>query len=221
MAGPAAAATPVLWAWLAIIALGMFHGLNPGMGWLFAVSNGLQARSGRGVASALPPLALGHLLAIATVLVPVGVLLAVYLRYLQWFRWLAALALIGFGVYKLLNRRHPRLLARIGPRHLVLWSYLMATSHGAGLMLVPFYLDIGSGGPAGHSDHMARAAEGSLGLALLATALHTLAMLLSMGLVAWLVYRYLGLRLLGKSWFNLDLVWAVFLIAVGLLALVI
>lgn len=209
-----------LWAWIAVLGLGIFHGINPGMGWLFAVSNGLQMRSSAGVFAALPPLALGHLLAIAAVLLPVS-LLSLYVAHFALLKLVAGLALIAFGVYKLARPRHPRLLARIGRRHLVLWSFLMATSHGAGLMLVPFVLDLEHAGaaPLMQTPHTAHAAQGSVGIVALATLLHTLAMIATSGAVAWLVYRWLGLRILQKTWFNLDLLWAWFLIFVGVIAL--
>lgn len=211
----------MLWAWVAILGLGLFHGLNPGMGWLFAVSNGLQTRTATGVLAALPPLALGHLLAVAAVLLPVS-LLSLYTTHFALLKLLAGLALIAFGAYKLLFPRHPRLLARIGRSHLVLWSFLMATSHGAGLMLVPFVLDLehSGGALAVHAVHLAQMGGNGVTVATLATLLHTLAMIAAAGAVAWIVYRWVGLRMLQKSWFNLDLVWAWFLIFVGAVALV-
>jgi hypothetical protein len=207
-------------AWLAIIGLGCYHGLNPGMGWLFAVSNGMQARRGSAVFAALPPIAAGHCLAMAVVLLPFA-LLAVYVERVEQLGVFAGCLLVGFGIYKLINRRHPRFLARIGPAHLILWSFLMATAHGAGFMLVPVYLALGTEQHAGASAHAAMHPLGGSGIiaALLVALLHTAAMLLSGGLVAWVVYRYLGLKLLQRVWFNLDLLWAVSLIAVGGIAL--
>jgi hypothetical protein len=212
-------------AWLAVIGLGCYHGINPAMGWLVAVSNGMHARRGSAVFAALPPIAAGHFLAMALVLLPVA-LLAVSVARVEALDLLAGCVLIGFGVYRLLNRRHPRILARIGPRHLVLWSFLMATAHGAGLMLVPVWLGMDGGadshagafGGAGHAA-MSRLAGGGISAALVALA-HTAAMVLTAGLVAWVVYRYLGLELLRRAWFNLDLLWAACLIAVGGVALI-
>ena len=208
------------WAWSAIVALGAYHGLNPGMGWLFAASNGMQARRASGVFLALPPIALGHLLAMAAALLPFT-LVSVYLDRLDLIRSAAGLLLVGFGVYKLLAQRHPRFLARIGPSHLALWSFLMATAHGAGLMLVPVVLGLCTDARAAHGGHQAlvELAVGSLGLTLLATTVHTGAMILTGGAIAWLVYRYIGLGLLRRAWVNLDLLWAVLLIAVGGMAL--
>lgn len=210
----------MLQAWIAILGLGIFHGLNPGMGWLFAVSNGMQAGRARGVFLALPPLAAGHLLAVAVVLLPVSAF-ALYVENLRLLTVLAGLLLIGFGMYKLVNNRHSRFLARIGPRHLMLWSFLMAMSHGAGLMVVPFFLDAGSDavGHAHAGDLPTPVAAGPL-LAAVVTLVHTAVMILTAGVLAWLVYRYLGLRLLRAAWFNVDLLWAVFLILVGAIAVI-
>jgi hypothetical protein len=208
------------WAWVAIVALGAYHGLNPGMGWLFAVSNGMQERRGRGVFLALPPIAFGHLLAMAAALLPFTVL-GFYLERAGQIRAAAGALLVGFGVYKLLSQRHPRFLARIGPSHLTLWSFLMATAHGAGLMLVPVVLAFSPGGHAAHGGHqpLLEAAGESLGLTLIAATVHTAAMVLTSGAIAWVVYRYVGLGLLNRSWLNLDLLWGVLLVVVGAIAL--
>ncbi|QKT03551.1 hypothetical protein HUS23_06885 [Ectothiorhodospiraceae bacterium 2226] len=210
-------------AWLAIVGLGVFHGLNPAMGWLFAVSNGMQAGRAGGVWRALPPLAAGHLLAIGVVLLPLS-LLSLYMLNLRPLAIAVGVLLIGLGLYKLLVPRHPRILARIGPRHLVLWSFLMATSHGAGLMVAPFLLDLEHAHAAGdeslgHLGHLPHLMPPGLGSAALVTLVHTGFMILTAGALAWVVYRYLGLRLLRQSWFNIDVVWAVFLILVGVIAL--
>lgn len=204
-------------AWLAIIGLGVFHGLNPGMGWLLAVSNGMQARRASGVLACLPPLALGHLLAIAAVVLPVAVLEQSLVHH-PAVRLAAGGLLLAFGAYKLIRPRHPRTLARIGPGRITLWSFLMASAHGAGLMLVPFFLDL-TPAHAGHHAHHLTELERSIAVAGLATAAHTLAMIAAAGLLAWLVYRYLGLRLLSRAWFNVDLAWAIALIAAGVVAL--
>ncbi|MBX3605508.1 MAG: hypothetical protein KF788_09555 [Piscinibacter sp.] len=208
-----------VWAWAAIAGLGAFHGLNPAMGWLFAVSAGLEARRGAAVFKALPPIAGGHFAAMAVALLPFA-LLGAYLERLTEIRLAAGALLIGFGVYRLLRQRHPRWLARIGPSRLALWSFLMATAHGAGLMLVPAVLVL-CGGTQGHTGHAAllAAAGNDLGLTVLAAALHTLVMMGVGGAIAWGVYRHLGLRFLNRSWFNLDLLWALMLIAAGGVAL--
>ena len=203
-------------AWLIIIVLGCYHGINPAMGWLFAVSNGMQARRSGAVFFALPAIAVGHLLAMAVALLPFA-LLSAYLERTREISLAAGLLLIGFGVYKLIDRRHPRFLARIGPSQLVFWSFLMATAHGAGLMLAPVYLGLCTG--ARNSSFSHRAMEELIGSGVISTSLvavvHTLAMLLTAGLIAWLVYQYFGLRLLQRAWFNLDLLWVAFLIIVG------
>jgi hypothetical protein len=208
------------WAWLAIVALGAYHGLNPGMGWLFAVSNGMQERRASGVFLALPPIAFGHFLAMAAALLPFA-LLGFYIERLSVIRAAAGVILVLFGVYKLASQRHPRFLARIGPSHLILWSFLMATAHGAGLMLVPVVIGLATDTHAAHGGHHAlfELARGDLKLTLIAAVVHTVAMVLAGGAIAWVVYRYLGLRLLRRSWLNLDLLWALLLIVVGGIAL--
>lgn len=208
------------WAWLAIVGLGTYHGLNPGMGWLFAVSNGMQTRRASGVWLALPPIAVGHLFAMAVALLPFT-LLGLYVEQLKAIRVAAGLILIAFGVYKLVNQRHPRFLVRIGPSHLTLWSFLMATAHGAGLMLVPVVLGLCTGARGTHGAHeaLSEVARGDLGITLVAAFVHSLAMVLTGGAIAWIVYRYIGLGPLRRAWFNLDLLWAVLLIVVGAIAL--
>ena len=208
------------WAWGAIVALGAYHGLNPGMGWLFAVSNGLQARRAQGVWRALPPLALGHFVAMLAALLPFT-LFVLYLERVGTIRAAAGALLVLFGVYKLLSQRHPRFLARIGPSHLALWSFFIATAHGAGLMLVPVVLGLCTTATGAQDGHQAllELASGSVGMTLAAVSVHTTAMLVTGGTIAWVVYRYVGLRLLRSAWVNLDLLWAALLIVVGAIAL--
>jgi hypothetical protein len=208
-------------AWLAIIGLGCYHGINPGMGWLFAVSNGMQEKRGSAVFAAVPPIAVGHVLAMAAVLLPFA-LVTVSLERVRGLGIFAGLLLVGFGVYKLASRRHPRFMARIGSEHLVLWSFLMATAHGAGLMLLPVYLGLGTMSHGADSGHMAMAQLAGVGLlsASLVALVHTAAMVVVGGGIAWCVYRYLGLGLLRRAWFNLDLVWAGCLIVAGGIAVV-
>ncbi len=205
-------------AWLALALLGAYHGINPGMGWLFALSNGMQQRRSRGVFAALPPLAAGHFLAMAAVLLPFAVL-AVYVARFDAVRLTAGALLIAFGLYKLIDRRHPRWPARIGPGHLVAWSFLMATAHGAGLMLAPVYLSLcaADAHTGMHASAMALFRTDA-GLALFAAFTHAVIMIVTAGVVAWLVYRFLGLRWLNRSWVNLDLIWAIFLVAAGAIA---
>lgn len=205
------------WAWLAVVALGAYHGVNPGMGWLVAVSSGMQAKRASAVFLALPPIALGHFLAMGAALLPFAVL-GLYVERIGSVRVAAAASLIAFGLYKLGSQRHPRFLARIGPSQLTLWSFVMATAHGAGLMLVPVVLGLCADGEHAH-EALRAIAGGSLALSLAASAAHTLTMVLAGGAIAWVVYRYAGLALLQRAWINLDLLWALLLVAVGAIAL--
>jgi hypothetical protein len=211
--------TPV-WLWLAVVASGLYHGVNPGMGWPLAVSAGLMQRSSRALVAALWPLTAGHLLATLLVILPFALLVTL----VEWQRQIqfgASLGVIGFGVFRLVDRRHPRALARIPPTQLGLWSFAIALAHGAGLMLVPIYLglcrpsDLDSGHAAATS-----LINASLKMAVLVAVTHSIAMIAAGGCVAWLVYRYLGLKFISRSWFNLETAWAVSLILVGAIALV-
>jgi hypothetical protein len=205
--------------WLAVVASGLYHGVNPGMGWPLVVSAGLMERRPRGLVGALWPLTLGHLLAMLVMILPFGLLLAL-VEWQQRIRVGASLLVIGFGIFRLINRRHPRALARIPPTQLALWSFFVAIAHGAGLMLVPIYLGLCRAADR-DSGHEAAGAliNANLGMAVLVALVHTVAMIAAGGCLAWLVYRYLGLKFLSRSWFNLDAVWAVSLIAVGALSL--
>jgi hypothetical protein len=203
--------------WLTVVASGLYHGLNPGMGWPLALSAGLMERRPRALVAALGPLAAGHLLAMFAVILPFSLLVAL----VEWQRQIqigASLLVIGFGVLRFVNRRHPRLLARIRPTQLGLWSFAVAIAHGAGLMLVPIYLGL----CAAHVDrvHAAAAAliTADLGMAVLVSAVHSLAMIAAGGFLALLAYRCLGLKLVSRSWFNLDAAWACSLILVGCLS---
>ncbi|KWV46261.1 hypothetical protein AS156_21395 [Bradyrhizobium macuxiense] len=213
------ASATAVWLWLAIIASGLYHGINPGMGWPLAVSAGLMEKSPRALAGALLPLSAGHLLAMLIILLPFALLITL----VEWQRQLqaaAAIIVIGFGVMRLVNRRHPRALARIPPTKLTLWSFAVAIAHGAGLMLLPIYLGLCAAGAAetGH-EAAARVIHQNLAMALLVALAHTAAMLAAGGSVAWLVYRYLGVRYVARSWFNLETVWAISLVLVGAVAL--
>ena len=205
--------------WLAVIASGLYHGVNPGMGWPLAVSAGLMEKSPRALVAALWPLTVGHLLAMLLVLLPFSLLVA--LVYWQWqIQFGASLLVIGFGIFRLVNRRHPRALARIPPTQLGLWSFAVAIAHGAGLMLVPIYLGLCS---AAGLDREHEAIDvlisADLGMAVQVSIVHAFAMIAAGGLSAWLVYRYLGLKFVARSWFNLDATWAVSLVLVGSLSL--
>ena len=206
--------------WLAVVASGLYHGVNPGMGWPLAVSAGLMERSSRALMAALWPLSIGHLLAMLLVLLPFGLLVTL----VEWQRQIqvsASLLVIGFGLFRLVNRRHPRALARIRPTQLGLWSFAVAIAHGAGLMLVPIYLGLclANGIDRGHEAASALISA-DLGMAVLVSVTHSVAMIAAGGLSAWLVYRYLGLKFVSRSWFNLDATWAITLILVGALSLV-
>jgi hypothetical protein len=209
---------PGSWAWLILFALGAYHGINPAMGWLFAVSLGLQEKNTRAVLLALPPLALGHLLSMGAV-VGVAALLEVGLSG-AWVRYSAAAVLLALGITKLVSSRHPRWASwtgmRVGFRDLTIWSFLMATAHGAGLMLLPVLFSL----PAGqHAQHLY--AGGSLPQPwLAAVAVHTLGYLATAAAIGLVVYRYLGVAFLRRAWFNLDLLWGVALIVAGVVTVV-
>jgi hypothetical protein len=207
--------------WLAVVASGLYHGVNPGMGWPLAVSAGLMERRSGAVAAALWPLTVGHLLAVLVVILPFSLLVALVQWQLQ-VRIGASLLVIGFGVFRLANRRHPRVLARIRPTQLGLWSFAVAIAHGAGLMLVPIYLGLCRAADLDRGHEAAGALiNNDLGMAALVAVVHSVAMIAAGGVLAWLVYRYLGLKFVARSWFNLDATWAFSLILVGALSLAI
>ncbi|WP_454739066.1 hypothetical protein [Cupriavidus necator] len=189
------------------------------MGWPLAVSNGLLEQSQRALVRALGYLALGHALAVFAVTLPFGMLAALLAWQVQ-IQLGASVLVIGFGVALLIWRRHPRALARIAPSRLAFWSFAVAIAHGAGLMLVPIYLGLCRvETDPGHRAATALASA-NLGMALVVAVAHTIAMIAAGGCMAWLVYRYLGLKFVSRSWFNLDKVWAASLILVGGLALI-
>jgi len=207
--------------WFAVIASGVYHGLNPGMGWPLAVSAGLMEKSPRALFAALGPLAVGHLLAVLLVILPFA-LLIVLVEWQREIRIGASLLVIGFGVFRLINQRHPRLIARIRPTQLALWSFAVAIAHGAGLMLVPIYLGLCNASDLDRG-HVAAGMliNANLGMAVLVSIAHATAMITVGGCAAWLVYRYLGLTYVSRSWFNLETMWAGSLVLVGAIALVI
>ena len=207
------------WLWLAVIASGLYHGINPGMGWPLAVSAGLMERSPRALFASLGPLSVGHLLATLLMLLPFALLL-VLAEWQHQIRTAAGLLLIAFGIFRLVNRRHPRALARISPAQLGLWSFAIAIAHGAALMLVPIYLGLCQAFALDAGHEAAGALVGTnLGMALLVAVVHVVAMIAAGGSLAWAVYRYLGLKFVSQSWFNLEAAWAVSLILVGVVAL--
>jgi len=205
------------WLWLAVVASGVFHGVNPGMGWPLAVSAGLMERSPRALFLALGPLSAGHFLAILLMLLPFALLLALA-EWQHQIQATASLIVIGFGIFLFFRRRHPRALARIPPTQLGLWSFAIAIAHGAGLMLVPIYLGLCSTSASGHKA-AAALVTANLGTAMLVAIIHVAVMTGAGGCMAWLVYRYLGLKFVSRSWFNLDVSWAVSLVLIGAVAL--
>jgi hypothetical protein len=216
--------------WLALLALGAAHGINPAMGWLFAVGRALQERDRRALWRALGPLALGHALAIAvaiTLAMSMGQLLP-----LRWMRWLVAASLLAVGVDGLLHHRHVRLAGmRVNSRQLATWSFLMASAHGAGLMVLPFILGSVTPTAGGMHDHHAMmsmqvdaaAAAGVGGLdttAIIAPLVHTLGYLAMTVVIAFVVYEKLGLRVLRRAWINVNAIWSAALIAAAIAAIV-
>lgn len=217
--------TALLWA--GVVAIGAYHGLNPAMGWPLAVANGLSEKRGAAVFGTWVPLGAGHLLAMALVLVPFA-MLAWLLQWSREIRIGAGALVVLFGAARLFMRRHPRWLARIRPTQLALWSFVMATAHGAALMLLPFLMglcqapaDAVGATSINTFDHAAvmYLMRTSFGTAVVVSLVHTAAMIASGLGVAWIVYRYIGLRALRAAWLDLDAVWAIGLIASGAAAL--
>jgi hypothetical protein len=191
------------------------------MGWPLAVSAGLIERSSHALVMALWPLTAGHLLAMFVVILPFAMLLAI-VEWQQQIQIGASLLVIGFGIFRLVNRRHPRVLARIRPTQLGIWSFAVAIAHGAGLMLVPIYLGLCQAADLDKGHEAAGALiNANLGMAVLVSVVHSVAMIVAGGFLAWLVYRYLGLKFVSRSWFNLDATWAFSLVLVGALSLAI
>ncbi|MGE5324722.1 MAG: hypothetical protein ACM3SW_17785 [Actinomycetota bacterium] len=205
--------------WNAVLLLGAYHGINPAMGWLFAVALGMQQGSARGVWRALPPIALGHAVAVGAVLLA-GALAQMVVR-LAIIKVVVAAVLIAFGMYRLWRHNHPRFGGmQVGFRDLTIWSFLMATAHGAGLMVLPFVIAMSEhvmAADGGHHHDLGAAGAGVPWLAALALGLHTLAYLCVLAFIAWIVYRKVGLALLRRAWLNLDWLWAGALIVTGVL----
>lgn len=199
---------------LALLGLGALHGLNPGMGWLFAVALGFQDGKGRAVWRALPPLALGHALAVLAALLVLVVLGAALPE--RGVALALGSALVLLGLWRMRSHRHPRSAGmRATRRQLAGWSFLMASAHGAGLMVLP--LVAGGATAEAHAHHAVHAAAALPGQATawMAAGVHTAGYLLITGLIAWLVVEKLGLRRLTQLWFNVDLVWALALVGTG------
>ena len=196
-----------------LVMLGAYHGINPGMGWLFAVALGMQERRRTAVWRALLPLGMGHALAVAAAVAIALIAGAVIpIRYL---RWPVAGMLLVLGVSRLFRHRHPRWVGmRVGSRGLTIWSFLMASAHGAGLMVAPIFLRMATANiqPACHVVKTSAPA-------VLASGLHPLGYLLVTAILSLLVFEKFGVGMLRKAWFNLDLIWAVALIGTGALTL--
>ena len=208
--------TSVTALWWAVIFSGFYHGVNPGMGWPLAVSAALMERDRKALPRALAMLALGHFLAMIAILLPFSLMIFLVSWEVE-IRIGAGFLVIAMGIYLLINRRHPKFLARVHPARLALWSFLAAMAHGAGLMLVPIYLGICAIG-ADEVGHLA--AQTLMGnniiTAFSVAAMHTLSMTVAGGVIAVIIYAWLGLKFLSRTWFNLDVVWALSLILVGL-----
>ena len=215
------------WPWLTLALLGAYHGLNPAMGWLFAVALGLQEQRRGAVLQALPPIALGHAIAVLLAVLVIGV--AQIVVSLDVLRYVCAGVLILFGLYKLIRRRHPRWVGmRVGFRDLTTWSFLMTTAHGAGLMLIPVLLSLSPTEQAGavhdhsgHANHATMVDASTVLSDLAVVGLHTLAMFAVMGVIAMVVYERLGVTILKRTWLNVDLLWAGALIGAGIITLVV
>jgi hypothetical protein len=199
--------------WLTVVALGAWHGLNPAMGWPLAVAAGLERRRDAAVFATWLPLAAGHFLAMAALLLPFAAAGAA-LGWSRTIRLAAGLLVLGFGLFRLLRRRHPRALARVPPNRLVLWSFLMASAHGAAFMLLPFALGL-CAGSAGAPIPPGAGAAAAAGVA----AVHTLAMLATGLALAWLAYRVVGPGLIRRGWLDLDLAWGASLVLAGMASL--
>ena len=206
-----------LWLWLAIAGLGVFHGINPAMGWLFAVALGLNRRNERVVWLALVPIGLGHALAVAVILILVLALGLVIGPALL--RPAAAAMLFAWaGWHALYGRRHKvRFGMQVGLGGLFVWSFLMANAHGAGLMLIPAVIPLCLAASPTHALTVAS----SLPIGLAALALHTAAMLATIGIVSIVVYKWIGVGFLRRGWINLDLLWTIALVVCGIILLVV
>ena len=211
------AAPDALWLWLAIAALGLFHGINPAMGWLFAAALGLNRGSERLVWLSLLPIGLGHTVAVAIIVfIALGLGLVLDTGLLQR---LGAVILFAWAAWHVLyGRRHKvRFGMQVGLGGLFLWSFLMANAHGAGLMLIPAVIPLCLAASPAHQ----LTASGSLPVALAALGLHTGVMLATIGIIAIVVYKWVGVAFLRRGWINFDLLWTIALIACGIILLAI
>jgi uncharacterized membrane protein (UPF0136 family) len=220
-----------LWPWLTLFGLGAFHGLNPAMGWLFAVALGLQEQQREAVFRALPPIALGHALSVGAI-VAAALLLRASVSHTA-LRLGAATLLFAFGAYRLVRSRHPKWVGmRVGFKDLTLWSFIMASAHGAGLMLIPLFIWPGTPRPALYASRIhsvlpvepicttAFSSFSAPSLLAISVAVHTAGHFLVAGVMAWVVYQKLGVAILRHAWFNVDLFWTISLVVTGALILV-
>ncbi len=208
------------WPWIAVAALGAYHGVDPSMGWLFAVALGLQERRRSKVVWALGPIAAGHLASIAAVVAIIGGLRLFFA--IDYLRPIGAAALIAFGLFRFAwPRAHPRWVAmRVNAPELALWSFLMASAHGAGLMLFPILIGMTPNSPQAHQ-MAALCGTYTAGQAIAVVLVHTGAMIAVTGAIAIVVYEWVGLAILRSAWINLDAIWSGALVAAGLLSLAI
>jgi hypothetical protein len=201
-----------------LVFLGAFHGINPGMGWLFAVALGMQENRAAAVWRAILPIGVGHAFAV-TAAVGLGMIAGIVLP-IDELRWAVAAILIALGILRLVRHRHPRYGSmRIGPGGLTIWSFLIATAHGAGLMVLPIWLGM-SAAAGDHGAHVHAVTEtATLASGLAAIAVHSGSYLIVTAAIASIVFHKLGVGLLRKAWINLDLIWGAALIATGTLTM--
>jgi hypothetical protein len=198
------------WPWLVLAALGASHGVNPAMGWLFAVALGMQEGSVRAVWRALLPLAVGHAAAIVVVLATLAAI-GEFVS-LGALKWGVAGVLFAFACLRIVRRGHPRFGGmRVGARDLAIWSFLMASAHGAGLMVAPFALPVMTNQQMPHAGHIAASAAGVGVGGAEAALLHTAGYLAVTAALALVVYTRIGLASLRSSWINIDVIWTVLL----------
>lgn len=205
-----------LWPWMVLAGLGAFHGLNPAMGWLFAVALGVHRQSSAAVVQAVPAIAFGHAVSIAVV---AGVLVAAGMFVDQGaVRMAAGGVLVAWAIWHHLfgHRRRVRIGMRTGLAGLAFWSFLMATAHGAGLMILPALMSLCLADPPLRQISGDRSAA----MAIAAVGVHTLAMLAATSFVALAVYRWVGLEILRSAWINVDLLWTLVLFATGAVLLI-
>jgi hypothetical protein len=208
--------------WQGVALLGAYHGINPGMGWLFAVALGMQQGSARGVWRALPPIALGHGLAVGVALIAAAA--ARLIVPLDTLEVVVAVILIAFGLHRLWRHRHPVYGGmQVGFRDLTIWSFLMASAHGAGLMVLPLVMSVPAEVEAAASVHAHSAAVSAAFAGPLsgALAVHTLTYLGVTALIAWIIYARVGLAILRTAWFNIDWLWACMLVVTGVIMLLV